>query len=384
MPSWSATDDRHMRRALELAARGEGYVEPNPMVGCVIARGEEVLGEGYHQKLGGRHAEIEALRVAGGSARGATMYVTLEPCCHYGKTPPCTDAVIAAGIGRVIIAMQDPFPAVAGDGIRRLREAGMEYSVGLMEAEADRLNAPYLMRVTHGRPWVIAKWAMTLDGKIATPTGESRWISNETSRRLVHQLRGRMDAILVGRRTVEHDDPLLTARPAGQRTATRIVLDSLAATPVTSQLVRTANQAPVMVVTSTDAAAEHRHEFAARGCEVFVAPGESWPARLPALMAELGRRGMTNVLVEGGAKTLGGFHDAGYIDELHVFIAPRLLGGESAPSPLGGTGLDQLARAGRLIEPQIELLDGDAHVWGRVSRPDEYQNCQSPNQPATL
>ena len=211
------TDCRHMRRALELALGGEGQVEPNPMVGCVIARGDEVVGEGFHRRFGGPHAEIEALGAAGGRAADATLYVTLEPCCHHGKTPPCTRAVVDAGVQRVVVAQRDPFLAVQGRGIAELQAAGIAVELGLLAAEARRLNAPYLKLVGTGRPWIVAKWAMTLDGKIATRAGESRWISGAASRERVHLLRGRMDAIMVGRETAVRDDPLLTARPPGPR-----------------------------------------------------------------------------------------------------------------------------------------------------------------------
>ncbi|MDZ7615653.1 MAG: bifunctional diaminohydroxyphosphoribosylaminopyrimidine deaminase/5-amino-6-(5-phosphoribosylamino)uracil reductase RibD, partial [Patescibacteria group bacterium] len=230
-------DRWHMSRALELAARGQGFVEPNPMVGCVIARGAELIGEGWHRRYGGPHAEIEALHLAGPRAAGATMYVTLEPCCHHGKTPPCTEAILRAAPARVVIAQRDPFPAVAGKGIARLQAAGIQVDVGLAEAEARELNAPYLKLLGTGRPWVMAKWAMTLDGKLATRTAESQWISGPESREIVHQLRGRVDAVIVGRGTAEHDNPALTARPPGARSATRIVLDSGASLSLDSQLV---------------------------------------------------------------------------------------------------------------------------------------------------
>lgn len=208
-------DRWHMRRALELAARGQGAVEPNPMVGCVIARGAEIIGEGFHRRFGQAHGEVEALQMAGDRAAGATLYVTLEPCCHHGKTPPCTKAVLAAGVARVVVAAGDPFPEVHGGGMAELRAAGLDVELGVLEDEARRLNAPYLKLIETGRPWIIAKWAMTLDGKIATATGDSRWISNAQSRETVHRLRGRMDAILAGRGTTAKDDPLLTARPPG-------------------------------------------------------------------------------------------------------------------------------------------------------------------------
>src|SRR3954451_2333572 len=220
------TDRDWMRQALQLAERGRGVVEPNPLVGAVVVRGGVAVGEGWHQRFGGPHAEVHALAAAGDAARGATLYVTLEPCCHYGKTPPCTDAVLRAGIARVVAAMTDPFPQVAGQGVAILRAAGVDVETGTGEAEARRLNAPYLTLLGKGRPYVHAKWAMTLDGKIATAAGDSKWISGDASRRLVHDLRGRMDAIIVGAGTVRADDPLLTARPPEPRTPARIVLST--------------------------------------------------------------------------------------------------------------------------------------------------------------
>src|SRR5215210_4216404 len=218
------SDADYMTRALELAGRGRGWVEPNPLVGAVVVRDAAVVGEGWHEKFGQAHAEVNALRQAGELARGATLYVTLEPCCHFGKTPPCTEAVIGAGVRRVVSAMLDPFPQVAGQGASRLREAGIVVEVGVGDAAARQLNAPYLKRLRTGRPWVHAKWAMTLDGKIATRTGQSKWITGEAARARVHELRGRMDAIIVGKGTLLADDPLLTARPPGPRAATRVVL----------------------------------------------------------------------------------------------------------------------------------------------------------------
>jgi len=236
-----------MRRALDLARHGEGYVEPNPMVGCVIVRGGEIVGEGWHSRYGGPHAEIEALRVAGDKAAGATLYVTLEPCNHAGKTPPCTRALIEARLSRVVVGCQDPSPQVAGRGLAALRAAGLPLEVGPLAEQARQLIAPFAKLVTKRRPWIIAKWAMTLDGKLATHTGSSQWVSNSQSRAVAHRLRGRVDAVLVGRGTLEQDDPLLTARPSGARTAIRIVLDSHASLAPQSQLARSVSRAPVLV-----------------------------------------------------------------------------------------------------------------------------------------
>ncbi|MBN1396046.1 MAG: bifunctional diaminohydroxyphosphoribosylaminopyrimidine deaminase/5-amino-6-(5-phosphoribosylamino)uracil reductase RibD [Pirellulales bacterium] len=357
----------HMRRALELAARGEGYVEPNPMVGCVIARGAEIIGEGWHRRFGRDHAEIEALRMAGERAAGAALYVTLEPCCHQGKTPPCTRAIIESGIRRVIVAGLDPFPQVQGGGVAKLRNAGITVDVGLSRSEAQRLNAPYLKLIETGRPWIIAKWAMSLDGKIATHTGESRWISGDQSRRIVHELRGRVDAIVVGRGTVERDDPLLTARPPGPRTALRVVLDTNALLSEKSQLVCTIADAPVLAAVGRRSAEADRSRLARSGCEVFICEGDTYAARFDSLLAELGRRRLTNVLVEGGGRVLGSLLEAGAIDEIQAFIAPKLIGGANAPAPIAGKGIAALADALRLERPEIRQAGEDLHVRARVS-----------------
>ena len=368
MASVSEIDSLHMARALELARRGEGLVEPNPMVGCVIADDDEVIGEGWHRRFGFAHAEVEALTVAGPRARGATAYVTLEPCCHFGKTHPCTQALIAAGIRRVVAALADPFPHISGRGFRELTAAGIEVEIGLMESEARRLNAPYLKRITTGRPWVIAKWAMTLDGKLATRSGDSRWISGPESREIVHQLRGRADAILIGRGTAAADDPLLTARPAGPRIATRIVLDSRAALDPNSQLVRTARDTPLLVAAGPEATESDRARLAAAGSEVFVCEAPDHRGRLGQLLDELGRRQMTNVLVEGGSGLLGCLFDAREIDEVHVFIAPKFCGGQAAPTPIAGAGIDRMAQALMLEDPQVKHVGPDLYLSGRIAR----------------
>jgi diaminohydroxyphosphoribosylaminopyrimidine deaminase/5-amino-6-(5-phosphoribosylamino)uracil reductase len=357
-----ADDYKWMRRALELAARGRGFVEPNPMVGCVVVRDGLPVGEGWHQQFGGPHAEVHALNAAGEAARGATLYVTLEPCCHHGKTPPCTDAIIQAGIARVVAAMQDPFPLVSGRGSDLLRAAGVSVELGLEEESARKLNAPYLTLLGKGRPHVHLKWAMTLDGKIATRTGDSKWISNETARRRVHELRGRVDAIVVGIGTALADDPLLTARPAGPRVATRVILDSFGRLPLEAQLVKTAREVPTLVVAchSTPSC----DVLQQKGCEVLQLPEHDGRVAIAPLLVELGRRRMTNLLVEGGAAVVGSFLDARLVDELHVFISPRLAGGRTALSPIGGTGVERIAESLTLAQCDLELLDGDIYVHG--------------------
>ncbi len=364
-PDQQTIDLWHMRRALVLAALGQGAVEPNPMVGCVIAHGAEVIGEGWHRRFGGPHAEIEALHVAGDRTRGATAYVTLEPCCHHGKTPPCTEALLAAGICRVVAAMPDPFPEVAGDGLAQLRGANMDVSVGLLEAEARELNAPYLKLQTTGRPFVIAKWAMTLDGKLASRTGSSRWISNEASRAVVHTLRGRMDAIAIGSRTAIADDPLLTARPPGPRTQLRVVLDTQATLALDSRLVRTSRETPLLIVAGRSARRDRLDALAAAGCEIFQVAGQSHQECLASLLDEMGRRRITNLLVEGGGRLQGALFDLNEIDEVHAFIAPKLIGGETAVTPLAGLGLADMSAALSLRNVQIETLGSDIYVRGR-------------------
>jgi diaminohydroxyphosphoribosylaminopyrimidine deaminase / 5-amino-6-(5-phosphoribosylamino)uracil reductase len=360
------SDHDLITRALALAARGRGAVEPNPMVGAVVVRDGTIVGEGYHERFGHAHAEVNALRQAGEAARGSTLYVTLEPCSHFGKTPPCTEAVIGAGVRRVVAAMLDPFPQVAGRGAARLREAGVAVEVGAGEAEARRLNAPYLKRLRTGRPWVHAKWAMTLDGKIATRTGQSKWITGEAARARGHELRGRMDAIVIGRGTLLADDPLLTARPPGPRTATRVVLTATAdAIPEACRLIDSVREAPVLVLTRPETV--HRlTSWSARGAEVVGLSASASGVDVKAALTELGRRGMTNVLLEGGGGLLGSFLAAGEIDEIHAFIAPLVVGGSAAPTAIGGVGIAELASAVRLEDWSVDRLGDDLSVHGIV------------------
>jgi diaminohydroxyphosphoribosylaminopyrimidine deaminase / 5-amino-6-(5-phosphoribosylamino)uracil reductase len=357
-------DRRFMGRALELARRGEGYVEPNPMVGCVLVRGGQIVGEGWHQRFGGPHAEIEALSAAGEAVRGATAYITLEPCSHSGKTPPCTQALIKAGIDRLVFGCRDPNTQVNGRGIADLEAAGVQCHPSVLAEEAADLIAPFAKLMATGRPWVIAKWAMTLDGKIATHTGDSRWISSEESRGIVHGLRGRVDAIVVGKGTFELDDPRLTARPPGPRHPTRIILDSRANLSDDSQLVRTLPEAPIMVAAGGEASSERVRALAELGIKVWQAESHNFAARWSELLDELGRQQTTNVLVEGGAKVFGSLLDSQAVDEVHAFIAPRLIGG-SGPSPIAGEGVPEIKLGQVLKRYTIEQVGGDAYIHGR-------------------
>lgn len=352
-------DESHMRRALELAARGEGHAEPNPMVGCVVVRGGEIVGEGWHERFGGPHAEVNALAAAGEAARGATLYVTLEPCCHTGKTPPCVEAVLSAGVKRVILATRDPFPKVDGGGVRALEAAGVECAVGVLEDDAKRLMAPYLKLVNTGRPWVIAKWAMTLDGRIATRTGDSQWITGEASRARVHELRGRVDAVIVGAGTLVADDPLLTARPAGPREAARVVIAGDQPLPTDRKLWQSEG-GPIVVATGPNYPERGADDLRSQGVEVLTAT----PAEL---LNELGQRRMTNVLVEGGGKLLGRLFDERLVDEVWAFVAPKLVGGES-PGPIAGVGHALMSEAAGLSDATHESIDGDLLIRGRLSR----------------
>jgi diaminohydroxyphosphoribosylaminopyrimidine deaminase / 5-amino-6-(5-phosphoribosylamino)uracil reductase len=384
-----------MRRALELAARGEGLVEPNPMVGAVVVDGERrLLGEGFHERFGGPHAEINALRQAGDAARGATLFVTLEPCCHQGKTGPCVDAIIQSQIARVVVGTEDPNPQVAGEGIARLRAAGIAVETGLLRDECERLIAPFAKWITTGLPWVHAKWAMTLDGRIATRTGHSRWISSPASREVAHRLRGRMDAIVVGAETAARDDPLLTARPTGPRTAQRVVVSRYGRLNPKSQLAQTAAEVPVLVTALEETAVAAQDELQSLGVEVVRLPAaDSWctdfsrpvlasagdvgtPDRLKSvhqrapdlreLLRFLGSRNAANVLVEGGGRLLGNCFDAGLIDEFHVFVAQKLAGGDEAVSPLGGIGRERIPEMPDLVDATVEILDGDVYIHGRI------------------
>ncbi len=361
-------DSKFLSQALELAKRARGAVEPNPLVGCVIVRDGAVVGQGYHQRFGGPHAEIEALRDAGKAASGGDVYVTLEPCCHQGKTGPCTEALIEAQVARVIVGCQDPNPEVAGQGLAALRAAGIEVCVEANNEEASRLIAPFAKLITTGRPWVIAKWAMTLDGKIASHTGSSQWISGEASRAVVHELRGRVDAILVGRGTAEADDPLLTARPPGLRTATRIVLDSQASLSPQSKLIQTVSEAPLLVATNTAAPQKNRQCLESCGAELLTLSGDNRAEQLTSLLDELGRRQMTNLLVEGGSEVFGTLFDLHAIDEVHAFVAPKLIGGKLALAPIAGVGLAEMSAAVELEALQVEMLGHDLHLHGYLKR----------------
>jgi len=332
----AGADERHMRLALRLAARGRGRVEPNPMVGAVVVRGGTVIGKGWHRRFGGPHAEVNAVLDAGGRAAGATVYVTLEPCAHFGKTPPCAGFLVEHKVGRVVVACRDLFPETAGKGIARLRRAGVHVEVGLLGNEARSLNAPFFKLVSTGMPYVTAKWAMTLDGKIATKSGDSMWISSEEARKCAHKVRGRVDAVVVGIGTVLADDPELTCRLARGRTPKRVVLDTRARLPLGSKLVRSAGETPVVVAVSERAPAKRAEALMKHGCKVVTFPEKGGRVDVVRVLEWLGSMRVTNVLVEGGGEVLGSFFDAKVVDEVLAFIGPKVVGGRGKSPVLGG------------------------------------------------
>jgi diaminohydroxyphosphoribosylaminopyrimidine deaminase/5-amino-6-(5-phosphoribosylamino)uracil reductase len=366
----SERDRRHLARAIELAEQGRGRVSPNPLVGAVLARDGETIGEGFHSALGAPHAEVEAIRAAGDAGlEGATMYISVEPCCHRGRTPPCTDAILRAGIDRVVVAADDPSAHASGRGLGILRDEGIEVVIADGElAERARLqNQPFRKHARTGRSWVLFKSAMTLDGKVATRTGDSQWISGEQSRNLAHQWRTECDAVAVGIGTALADDPRLTARvDSVARQPRRIVFDSLARLPLGSQLVQGARVDPLTVVVSRAARRAATDALETHGAEVIVATGENEPARVRSALDQLGTAGVGSILLEGGPHLAGAFLDAGEIDEIRLFLAPIVLGGRTARDPLEGEGVEAIADAVRALTLECERVDEDLLITSRL------------------
>jgi diaminohydroxyphosphoribosylaminopyrimidine deaminase / 5-amino-6-(5-phosphoribosylamino)uracil reductase len=370
VPLRTETDARHLARAIELARRGTGRVSPNPLVGAVIALDGEMLGEGYHQELGGPHAEVEAIRAADGhDLSAATLYVSLEPCCHHGRTPPCTDAIRTAGIRRVVVGSDDPSEHASGRGLGILRDEGIEIVVadGELAASARLLNQPFRKHARTGRPWVLFKSAMSLDGKVATSGGDSKWISGEESRALAHRWRSEADAVAVGIGTALADDPQLTARTSDAiRQPRRVVFDSLARLPASSRLVADARIVPLTVVVSRAAPRAATDLLETHGADVIVATGENEPARVRSALDQLGAAGITSILLEGGPHLAGVFFDAGEVDEIRLFIAPLVLGGRTARDPLEGEGVEHIADAVRALTLECDRSGHDVLVSARI------------------
>lgn len=362
----------HLRRALELAEGGRGTVSPNPLVGAVLARGEEVIGEGFHAELGGLHAEraaIEDSRVRGSDPAGADLFVTLEPCAHSGRQPPCTEAILEAGIERVVYASEDPTEKAAGRGPGVLRDEGVEVELaeGAEAAAARLLNQPFRKRARTGRPLVTYKAAMTLDGRVAAPSGDSRWISTAESRELVHRWRAECDAVAVGIGTALADDPLLTARVEGaERQPVRVVFDSHARLPLDSALVGSPDEAPLFVVCSPEAPTARRNALSAAGAEVIAAPGRDRASRLSAALDELSRREIQDMLLEGGPTLAGALFDAGEIDAIRLFVAPLVVGAAGARAVLEGEGARRIAEGVRPLATAYEQIGEDLLITSRL------------------
>ncbi|WP_130471282.1 bifunctional diaminohydroxyphosphoribosylaminopyrimidine deaminase/5-amino-6-(5-phosphoribosylamino)uracil reductase RibD [Candidatus Magnetaquicoccus inordinatus] len=366
--------DRHyMEQALRLARRALGQTRPNPLVGCLLVREGRVVGKGYHRQAGGPHAEVWALQQAAEQARGATAYVTLEPCSHFGRTPPCADALLRAGVVRVVAALEDPNPQVAGRGLQRLRDAGVAVQVGLCREQAEQLNRPFLSWIGRGRPWVTVKMAASLDGKTATMTGESQWITGPAARRRVQRMRAEQDAVLTGIGTVLADNPRLNSRLPGGRDPVRVVVDSGLRTPLQAAIVTSSAQAPLWIACCESVAKERRavwQEWERLGRVAIIPCRATTEGRVDLLdlLQKLAQREIGSLLVEAGARLNGGLFAAGLVDSLALFLAPCLLGGEGAAGLLAGVGVAHLADAWRLTDWRMLPVGEDLLLEGRVVR----------------
>lgn len=360
-------DEEFMQRALALAARGLGRTSPNPAVGAVLVRGKTIIGEGFHRRAGLPHAEIVALQRVKGSARGATLYVNLEPCVHHGRTPPCTKAIIAAGVARVVVGMVDPNPVVRGRGIRQLRRAGIAVKTGVLREDCERLNEDFAVWIRTGRPFVTLKLAASLDGRIATASGDAKWISGEAARRWVQQLRNQVDAVLVGAETIRADDPQLTCRIRGGRDPVRVILDGRFTINPEARVCVQRSTAPTIVVTTHDSeGTEKKRVLEQQGIEVWCFPGKSGRVELGPVLEALGKRGMKHVLIEGGGQVAATALAEGVVDKVLFFYGPLLLGGESRPM-IGCLGIRRLADAIRLQTVTVRQLGPDIVVTAYVS-----------------
>ncbi|WP_102691161.1 bifunctional diaminohydroxyphosphoribosylaminopyrimidine deaminase/5-amino-6-(5-phosphoribosylamino)uracil reductase RibD [Rummeliibacillus pycnus] len=356
------TDQDYMRLALELAASAKGNTNPNPLVGAVIVKDGVIVGTGLHRKAGEPHAEVHAFNMAGDHAEDATLYVTLEPCSHYGKTPPCANRVVEAKVSRVVVAMEDPNPQVAGRGIKLLRDAGIEVEVGVLEEEAKRLNERFIHNMITSRPFVISKFAMTLDGKIATHTGHSKWITGEAARMNVHEIRHEVDGILVGVGTVLVDNPSLTTRlPQGGKNPVRIILDSKLRTPLDANVMNT-NEAKTIIVTDSTIDRAKAAEYEAKGVQILYVPTNEQGIDLNTTLEALYQEGITDILVEGGGAIHASFVRSNLIDKYIIYVAPKILGGEHSISPVRGEDVDLMDAASLLTFDSVEKMGEDLRI----------------------
>ena len=370
------SDHLYMKRALSLAARGKGKTNPNPMVGAVVVNQGQIVAEAYHRQAGQPHAEIIALHRAGPRARGGILYVTLEPCCHtHKRTPPCVPLLIQSALSRVCVAMLDPNPQVAGQGIQALNQAEIDVSVGMLEAEAQQLNEVYIHWITTGRPFLILKGAMTLDGKIATRIGQSKWITGEKARQDVHRIRSQVDAVMVGIGTVLVDNPELSARGSNRkngrrmgRQPVRVVLDSRLRITPKAKVLRWVHEQPTIVYTTAQASTKNIQTLQEQGVQVFVLPQKSGKVSLKAVLATLGKEGISSVLLEGGSTLNASALHEGLVNQVRLYVAPQLLGGQDAKSLIGGVSPNTLARAWHLVNPQLKKLGQDWLITANIAR----------------
>lgn len=366
-------DNDYMRIALELAKKGTGYTAPNPMVGAVIVKGGRIIGEGWHQKYGEAHAERNALATCTENPAGATMYVTLEPCSHHGKQPPCVDAILESGIRRVVVGSRDPNPLVNGEGIRILREQGLEVTEHVLKDECDRLNEVFMHYIQTGRPYVAMKYAMTLDGKVATHTGASKWVTGETARRHVAGLRHRYSAIMVGVGTVLADDPLLTCRIEGGKNPVRIICDTRLHTPLDSKVVSTAEEVPTILATCCPDR-DRQKIYEEKGCTVLSVSGKDGHVDLDELMEALGKRQIDSILLEGGGTLNWSALSCGIVQKVLAYVSPKLFGGKSAKTPVEGQGVKDPSQAFRLKNSRLAKLGEDYLIESEVE-PHVHGNC---------
>ena len=388
-------DIEYMQRAIALAKKGAGFVNPNPMVGCVVVKDNEIIAEGYHEYYGGLHAERNALANTAADCKDATLYVTLEPCCHHGKTPPCTDIIIEKGIKKVVVGLLDPNPLVAGKGISILQNAGIEVVTGVEEDKIKELNKVFLKYIKTKRPYVILKTAMTLDGKIASHTGDSKWITNEKSRQLVHKLRSEMMGIVAGIGTVKADNPMLNCRLEGQQTTDnrqqsvrqpiRIIVDTKASISLDSNIVKTANEYRTILAIGRDVTpvasektTDNRQQTTADilksfNVEILQCEEKDGHVDINDLMIKLGQMGIDSLLLEGGSCLNAAFLEAGCVDEVYAFIAPKIIGGEHSKSPIGGKGIELMKDAITFDKVEIEQIENDILIKGRITSTDNGQ-----------
>lgn len=359
------SDEKFMQAALELAEKGCGNVNPNPMVGAVIVKNGNIIGRGFHEKFGGSHAEINALTNCTKSPIDAELYVTLEPCCHYGKTPPCTEAIIKSGIRRVVLGTKDPNPVVSGKGIEKLLQAGIKVTVGVMEKECIELNEVFFHYIKTHIPFVVMKYAMTIDGKIATCTGESKWITGKSARRKVHEDRNRFSAVMVGVGTVIIDDPTLTCRIENGKNPVRIICDTSLRTPLDSKIISTAENVPTYIATACTEAYRHK-PFIDAGCHIICVSKKTGYINLSELMTKLGEMNIDSILLEGGSTLNWSALKNGIVNKIQAYISPKIFGGSNAKTPVGGLGIENPGNAFFLKNSIVTSLDEDILIESQV------------------